>query len=85
MRQTLLIISKINLLSKEDIQLTSNLPVIRSNRRTPGIDNAQKDFEVNWHNVILDTMVESIKKWFSAITKIYIIKLRALIPNGLKK
>ena len=58
-------------LSEEGIHLTTDLPEIRATRRAPEVQSAEKNFEINCHNVILDTVVLTISNRFSQHKKLY--------------
>ena len=58
-------------LSEEGIRLTTDLPEIRATRRAPEVQSAKKNFEINCHNVILDTVVLTISNRFSQHKKLY--------------
>ena len=58
-------------LSEEGIHLTTDLPEIRATRREPEVQSAEKNFEINCHNVILDTVVLTISNRFSQHKKLY--------------
>ena len=72
-------------LSEQGIHLTTDLPEIRATRRAPEVQSAEKNFEINCHNVILDTVVLTISNRFSQHKKLYIRRLHALILTGLRK
>ena len=59
-------------LSEEGIpDLTTDLPEIRATRRAPEVQSAEKSFEINCHNVILDTVVLTISNRFSQHKELY--------------
>jgi hypothetical protein len=61
--------------------LTTNLPEIcaTATRRAPGVQSAEKIFEINCHNVMLGTVVLSIRNRFSDHKELYITRLLTLI------
>ena len=71
-------------LSEEGIRLTTDLPEIRVTRRAPGVQSAEKNFEINCHNVILDTVVLSISNRFSDHKELY-NEIACFDPNRFKE
>ena len=71
-------------LSEEGIHLTTGLPEIRANRRAPEVQSAEKNFEINCHNVILDTVVLTISNQFSQHQKLY-TEIACFDPNRLEE
>ena len=58
-------------LSEEGIHLTTDLPEICATRRAHEVQSAEKSFEINCHNVILDTVVLTINNRFSQHKELY--------------
>jgi hypothetical protein len=54
--------------------LTTDLPEIRATatRRASGVQSTEKNFQINCHNVILGTVVLSIRNRFSDHKELYI-------------
>jgi hypothetical protein len=61
-------------LSEQGIRLTTDLPEIRATatRRAPGVQSTEKIIQINCHNVILGTVVLSIRNRFSDHKELYI-------------
>lgn len=84
-QQAATFINEVNdILAGENVFLTLNLPQIRSNRRPTGIqsETSAKHFEISCHNVILDTVVESINRRFADHKDLY-KKIACFDPNRL--
>jgi hypothetical protein len=64
--------------------LTTDLPEIRATRRARGVQSAEKHFEINCHNVILDTVVVSISNRFSDHKELY-NEIACFDPNRFKE
>ena len=71
-------------LSEEGIHLTTDLPEIRTTRRAPEVQTAEKNFEINCHNVSW-IQWSSPSATDSLSIKNYIRRLRPLILTGLRK
>jgi hypothetical protein len=71
-------------LSEEDIRLTTDLLEIRATRIALEVQSAEKHFEVNCHNVILDTVVLRISNRFSDNEELY-NEIACFDPNRYKE
>ena len=74
-------------LSEQGIRLTTDLPEIRATtRRAPEVQSTENIFQINCHNVILGTVVLSIRNRFSDHKELYIYnEIACFDPNRFKE